>query len=113
MISARAVLDEGGAIARFEASGHAMRGGLGNNLVCAAFTVLARTAYESLSALPGWELDVEAPEPGVLRFRTRLRGQGGAERAAGLTDFLLAGISGLEREYPGELRLTIERNWRE
>ncbi len=111
MISARVYLDETGGIARFEASGHSGQGPAGRDIVCAAFTVLARTAFETLSGFPGADLELEAPEPGILNFRVRRPGAG-SERAAGIADFLLAGLSGLEREYPGELGLTIERNWR-
>jgi uncharacterized protein YsxB (DUF464 family) len=113
VIAAKVVLDEKGGIARFEATGHAGRGKAGQDIVCAAFTVLARTAYETLLGFPGAVLDIVAPEPGILRFRVKSIGSGSPERAAGVADFLLAGLSGLEREYPAELGLSIERNWRE
>ncbi|MCK7479671.1 MAG: hypothetical protein M0C28_21915 [Candidatus Moduliflexus flocculans] len=38
------------------------------------------------------------------------RGRGSIE---GIGDFLLTGLSGLEREYPGASKLTTERYWRE
>lgn len=113
MIVAKAVLGVDGAIVRFEASGHSAQGGSGRDIVCSAFSVLARTAYESLSALPGVDLAGEAPNPGELWFSVRRMDPASAERAAGISDFLTAGISGLEREYPGQIRFTIERHWRE
>ncbi|MBL8968527.1 MAG: ribosomal-processing cysteine protease Prp [Spirochaetaceae bacterium] len=113
MIAAKAVLDAEGRLVRFEAEGHAGSGPKGRDLVCAAFSVLARSAYEALAGLPGVELEGSAPDRGSLRFRVRSFGPGSEGRAAGIADFLLAGISGLEREYPGEVGLTIERYWRE
>lgn len=113
MIAAKAVLDAEGRLVRFEAEGHSGRGPKGRDIVCAAFSVLARSAYETLAALPGAELEGSAREPGSLSFRVRSLGAGAEGKAAGIADFLLAGISGLEREFPGEVALTIERYWRE
>jgi uncharacterized protein YsxB (DUF464 family) len=113
VIEAKAELDAEGRLCRFEASGHAGHGRRGQDIVCAAFTVLARTAYESLAALPGAAIEGSAGAPGSLRFAVRRIDEGSGERAIGIADFLLAGISGLEREYPGEVALTIERHWRE
>ena len=113
MIEARAELDAEGRLVRFEASGHAGHGRKGQDIVCAAFTVLARTAYETLAALPGSAVEGSASGPGTLRFAVRRIDEGGLERAAGIADFLLAGLSGLEREFPGEVSVTIDRHWRE
>ncbi|HOX32395.1 MAG TPA: ribosomal-processing cysteine protease Prp [Spirochaetales bacterium] len=112
MIAAKVVLDAEGRLVRFEASGH---GGApaGSDIVCAAFTVLARTAYEALAALPGAEVEGAAPGPGLLRFSVRRIEPGQAAKAEGIADFLLTGISGLEREFPGRVGLSIERYWRE
>lgn len=113
MIAARLVLDAEGRPVRFAADGHSAHGGQGTKLVCAAFSVLARSAYEALSGLPGVDIEGSAPERGSLHFVVRHLPAEAGERAAGIADFLLAGISGLEREYPGEVGLTIERYWRE
>ena len=77
------------------------------------FPSLSRSAYEALCGLPGIEIEGSAPMRGSLRFVVRSVAPESGERAAGIADFLLAGISGLEREYPGEVGLTIERYWRE
>jgi len=113
MISAKVVLDSGGRIAHFEAEGHAGHGAVGQDIVCAAFSVLARSSYEALAALPGCDIQGEAPKAGILRYSVRCVDPAQSGRAQGVADFLLAGISGLEREYPGEVGLTIERYWRE
>ena len=113
MIAARLLVDSEGRPLEFEASGHAGRGPAGRDLLCAAFTVLARTGYEALAALPGAELEYEAPEPGILRYSLRRLEPSAGSRAAGIADFLASGIAGLERDFPGELRFSIERSWRE
>lgn len=113
MITAKVLLDAEGRLVRFEAEGHAGHRPKGGDIVCAAFSVLARSAYESLAALPGADLEGSAPKPGFLSFRVRRLDSESEGRAAGIADFLLAGISSLEREYPGEVGLTIERYWRE
>jgi uncharacterized protein YsxB (DUF464 family) len=113
MIEATLVLDPDGRPLRFEADGHSGKGKAGSNLVCAAFSVLARSAFETLAGLPGADVEGSAPERGSLRFVVRHLPSECAEKAAGIADFLLVGISGLEREYPGEVGLTIERYWRE
>jgi len=113
VIEAKLVLDADSCIVRFEASGHAGHGPRGEDIVCAAFTVLARTAFETLAALPGLDVSGSAPERGSLSFAVRRLPSELRERAAGIADFLQVGISGLEREYPGEIGLTIERYWRE
>jgi uncharacterized protein YsxB (DUF464 family) len=112
VIAVKVALDAEGRILRFEATGH---GGApaGSDIVCAAFTVLARTAYESLAALPGVEIEGEAPEPGFLRFAVGRIDPSQAGKALGIAEFLLNGISGLEREFPGRVGLSIERYWRE
>ena len=113
MIEATLVLDPEGRPLRFEADGHSEKGKIGSNIVCAAFSVLARSAYETLAGLPGARVEGSAPERGSLRFVVRYLPPEMGDKAAGIADFLLVGISGLEREYPGEVGLTIERNWRE
>jgi len=113
VIAANVVLDTEGRIVRFEASGHGGTAPAGRDIVCAAFTVLARTAYETLAALPGVEIAGEAPEPGVLRFAVRRVSEESGGQALGISNFLLTGISGLEREYPGQVGLKIEQYWRE
>ncbi len=112
MIAARVVLGPEGYIRSFEAAGHGGAGPLGGDVVCAAFTVLARTAYQAMEALPGALVAGSADEPGRLRFRVDGVGREGEGRAVGIADFLVTGLSGLMREYPDHLGLTIERNWR-
>ena len=112
MIRASAVLSSGGTLLAFESAGHAGAGARGADIVCAAFTVLARTAYRSLEGLEGLELRGRAPGPGSLSFEV-VKPAASPERAAGIADFLVIGIGDLAREYPGAVEFVIERDWRE
>jgi uncharacterized protein len=108
VIRARLSLDADGAIAAFRASGHAERGPRGVDIVCAAFSVLARTAYRCLEALPGIALQGEAERPGSLDFSVTEPALD-RERAAGIAVFLATGLGDLARDYPDAVAVTIER----
>jgi uncharacterized protein YsxB (DUF464 family) len=112
MIRARVVLEAGGSLLSFRATGHAAAVSGGDDIVCAAFTVLARTAYRALEGLQGIEIRGRAPGPGDLSFEV-LRQPERLERAAGMADFLVAGIGDLARDYPGAVEFVLERDWRE
>jgi uncharacterized protein len=109
VIHARLSLDADGAIAAFRASGHAERGPRGADIVCAAFSVLARTSYRSLEVLPGIVLRGEAEGPGSLDFSVTSPARD-RERAAGIAVFLATGLGDLARDYPDAVSVTIERN---
>ena len=109
MIRATVVLGPGACLLGFRASGHADQGQSGYDIVCAAFSVLARTAYRALEALPGIELHGKAPGPGALSFEV-LKPADSRERAAGIADFLLVGLGDLSREYPDAVAFSIEQD---
>ena len=113
MIEVRARLGADGVLARVDSSGHSGTGGRGQDIVCAAASVLLRTAYEALGQVPGVRIEGSAPEPGSLWFSVRDFRAEDSDRLKGIGDFLLTGLSGLEREQPGALKLTVERYWRE
>lgn len=113
MIEVRARLGADGVLRRVDSSGHAGTDGGGRDLVCAAASVLLRTAYEALAQVSGTRVEGSAPEPGRLWFSLREFQPGDTDRLRGIGDFLLTGLSGLEREHPGALKLTTERHWRE
>jgi uncharacterized protein YsxB (DUF464 family) len=112
VIRAKISLDREGRVLGFEAAGHAESAARGYDIVCAAFTVLARTAYGALKALPGIDVRGQAAEPGSLSFEV-LSPAASVERAAGIADFLVRGMGDLAREYPGEVAFSIERDWEE
>jgi uncharacterized protein len=108
MIRATAVLSAGGNLLSFKATGHADAGARGYDIVCAAFSVLARTAYRALGGLPGIELRGSAPERGSVSFEAR-GAAASVERAAGIADFLVAGMGDLARDYPDAVEFVVEQ----
>ena len=99
MIRATAVLGADACLLAFEAVGHAASGNRGHDIVCAAFSVLARTAYRALEELPGSGIHGSAPEPGNLSFEV-FKPATSVERAAGIADFLVVGMVDLARDFP-------------
>ena len=108
MIDIEAVLDENGILRSCKASGHAGAGKTGSDIVCAAVSVLMRTAVRALSNRKGITVRYEAPEPGLLFLEADYKAEGRDFLfAAGV--FLLEGLMSVDEEYPDNCRLTIRR----
>lgn len=95
MIELTLCLKDDGRLVSCSASGHAGYAEAGADIVCAAASILLRTAAESLSRTG--RVEVSAPSRGVFGFVVD-EGMGEAAAFAGL--FLQCGLSGLAREYP-------------
>jgi uncharacterized protein YsxB (DUF464 family) len=106
MIEIDAVLDEEGLLKSCDISGHAGAGPKGGDIVCAAVSVLARTALKTLSGRPGITVRGEAPQRGVFHLEAA-HTQAGREflRAAGT--FLIDGLESVSGEYPGYCRIRV------
>ena len=108
MIEIEAVLDGDGALRSCEAQGHAGAGPTGTDIVCAAVSVLMRTAVRALSGREGITIRCEAPEPGFLNLEADYTAEGRELLfAAGV--FLTEGLASVAEEYPQCCRLTIRR----
>ena len=108
MIEIEAVLDEDGALRSCRASGHAGAAPRGTDIVCAAVSVLMRTAVRALSGKKGITIRYEAPEPGFLLLEADYTAEGKDFLcAAGV--FLTEGLASVAEEYPQNCRLTIRR----
>jgi uncharacterized protein YsxB (DUF464 family) len=112
VVRARLSLDASGRILTFEGRGHADSVEQGFDPACAAFSVLSRTAWEALEGIEGLDVRGSAERPGELRFRVFSSPEGSGERIRGITDFLVAGLRGLERDFPGSFRIRIEMEGR-
>lgn len=93
------------------ATGHAS-GKPGENIACAAGTVLIRTAARWLSSRSDVTIGGSAPHEGELRFHASLRRNGPeAETSSGvisnLVEYLAQGFRDLEQEYPADVRLEL------
>jgi uncharacterized protein YsxB (DUF464 family) len=94
-----AALDEGGLLKSCRIEGHAGSGPPGYDIVCAAVSVLARTALAVLSGREGVSVRGEAPERGSFTLETACaEGERVFLSAAGA--FLLEGLGSVAREYP-------------
>ena len=108
MIEIEAVLDENGVLKTCTASGHAGAGKTGFDIVCAAVSVLMRTAVRSLSGRKGITIRCDAPEPGFLSLEAGYTAEGREFLfAAGV--FLTEGLASVAEEHPQNCKLTIRR----
>jgi len=112
MIDVETVLDGRGIVATVSAKGHSGTGAKGENVLCAAVSVLLRTAYETLASADGIAITGTAGRPGDFSFSVRSVDDEISSWARGVTDSLLTGLSSLDREYPGELTILLRKNWR-
>ena len=108
MIEIEAVLDSGGILKTCTASGHAGAGKTGTDIVCAAVSVLMRTAVRTLSGKKGITIRCEAPKPGFLSLEADYTADGKEFLyAAGV--FLTEGLASVAEEHPKHCKLTIRR----
>lgn len=110
MIHVIITLDSEGILSKVIADGHSEYEKKGRNIVCAAATVLLRTAARQLEAITGVKLNGEAETPGSLNFVIERYSENRIAYLKGITDFLVKGIDDLSIEYPIECALTIHRN---
>jgi uncharacterized protein YsxB (DUF464 family) len=108
VIKAEVVLDNGGLLKSCRVSGHAGAGPRGGDIVCAAVSVLTRTALRALSDREGITVRGEAPERGVFRLEAACTAAGRVFlEAAGA--FLTEGLVSDSEEYPDFCQVIIER----
>ena len=88
--------------------GHAGGAPLGENVICAAATVLARTAARVLDASPGIRLRGIADREGRLEVEVLSYQRETGNYLKALSDYLLVGLRDLESEYPGEVTVLVE-----
>jgi uncharacterized protein YsxB (DUF464 family) len=109
MVEIAAVLDENGVLKTCTASGHAGAGRKGYAIVCAAVSVLMRTAVRVLSGRKGITIRCDAPEPGFLSLEAGYTGEG-REFLSAVGVFLTEGLASVAEEYPDNCKLTIRRS---
>ncbi|MDR3276191.1 MAG: ribosomal-processing cysteine protease Prp [Treponema sp.] len=106
MIKIDAVLDETGLFRACKVWGHAGAGPKGGDIVCAAVSVLTKTAFTTLSSREGIMLRGGAPERGIFWMETDYSGAG-REFLAGAGAFLMEGLKSVAELYPEHCRLNI------
>ena len=106
MIEIEAVLDTDGTLRACKACGHSGAGKKGADIVCAAVSVLMRTALEVLSNREGITTRGGAPRPGHVWLEADYTAEGkDFLSAAGV--FLIEGLRSVAQEYPKYCRLNV------
>jgi uncharacterized protein YsxB (DUF464 family) len=106
VIRIRLSRDTAGIIRSCRVEGHAEAGPKGMDIVCAAVSVLLRTALKTLSNRQGIRLRGSAPERGLLWMETDYTAQGrDFLDAAGA--FLTEGLCSVAEEFPDYCSITI------
>ena len=94
-----------GRVVRVSSRGHAEGSPAGENILCAAVSVLIRSFARAVEDAPGIESEGGAPEPGILDLTVLRIGKEKEEWFEGLSHFLVRGLRDLEGEYPEKLRI--------
>ena len=110
MITIEAALDEAGILRSCTVMGHAGAGKRGCDIVCAAVSVLTRTALLTLSGREGIEVRGSAPRRGIFSLEAGYTA-GGRDFLAAVGAFLMKGLESVSQEYPDYCTMRI-RNWR-
>jgi len=99
-------MEDDGTLRACKARGHAGVGKTGTDIVCAAVSVLMRTAYGTLSNRNGISVKYGAPEPGNFWLEVDYNADGKDFLfAAGA--FLIEGLRSVAQEFPRNCRLSI------
>jgi len=101
-------VDNAGLLTSCKVQGHANAGPMGGDVVCAAVSILATTAFKILSEQDGIELSGGAPERGVFWMETSCHGAGG-EFMKGAGAFLMEGFKTVSEQYPDYCTMRIHR----
>ena len=108
MIKADLVLDEAGLLRSCCVQGHAGAAVRGNDIVCAAVSVLTRTIIRILSNRKDITIRGSIPEQGNFRMETDYAPEG-REFLAAAGAFLTEGLLSVSAEFPDNCRVIIER----
>ena len=108
MIRVSVSFDDKGLLQRVAAEGHAQNAISGDNIVCAAATILLRTAVRLLNTDNSFQLQSEAQNRGTLGFTVESYDEARAGYLSAVGEFLVQGLSDLQLEYPDECSLNIE-----
>jgi uncharacterized protein YsxB (DUF464 family) len=106
LIKIEAVIDDDGILKACKAEGHAKAGKAGSDIVCAAVSVLMRTAMLTLSNREGIKAPGGAPEPGQMWLKVEYEA-GGKDFLFAAGTFLLEGLNSIAQEYPENCKLSI------
>jgi uncharacterized protein len=110
MITAVAVVDYSSCLVELDVSGHADFSKPGEDIVCSAVSVLTRTAGRILLSRIGECCHTASDEKGSFKLIVSKIPDGRREWMKGITEFLLNGLSDLEKDYSAFVNLEITIN---
>lgn len=105
MTTVTLVCGKDGAFRSCEAAGHAGFAAKGSDIVCAAVTILLRTAADVLLGMDGVTVRADTGGRGELAFAVVRAAAEKTERLVCTADFLERGLRSLQSEYPQFVRL--------
>jgi len=89
------------------AEGHAGESPAGENIICAAVSVLIRSAYRTIVKNSKVEACITAKNEGSLYFRIIQYEDSQIEWLKGITDYLVTGIKDIETESPNSVKIIV------
>ena len=107
MITAAAVVDDRLCLVLLDVNGHADFAESGRDIVCSAVSVLVRTAGRILLSQLNNNCEYESDGKGSFRLKVLKATEGKRDWIRGITDFLLNGLSDLEKDFPAFVKLEI------
>lgn len=110
MITAKAVIDNRSCLVELDVSGHAEFSKAGEDIVCSAVSVLTRTAGRILFSRLGESCSAVSNEKGSFKLKVFKIPDGRREWMKGITEFLLNGLSDLEKDYSAFVKFEITNN---
>ena len=112
MIAIAVVLDDSGLVKNCRVKGHAGAGKPGHDIVCAAVSVLIRTAQSTLTGRKGITVRSEAPQRGVFTMEIVVQNGEGRDFLAGISAFLVEGLLSVAMEHPKNCSMTVTKERR-
>ena len=110
MITANAVVDSRLCLVDLDVNGHADFADSGKDIICSAVSVLIRTAGRIVLSQFIKDCEYLSDEKGSFRLHVSKIPDGKQDWMKGITEFLLNGLSDLEKDYPAFVKLEITIN---
>ena len=110
MIRVQLVFRKDGTLREMTVTGHSNLTEAGNDPVCAAVSVLVRTAVRTMETHDGLSIRYKAPEPGIVDVEIAAVPASEAEWLKGVSDMVFRGFRDLERDAPEHINVEEERS---
>ena len=107
MITASAVVDDRLCLVSLQVNGHADFAERGSDIVCSAVSILVRTAGRILLSQLKNNCEYDSDGKGSFRLEVLKTIEGKWDWIRGITEFLLNGLSDLEKDFPAFVKLEI------